>query len=90
VGDVLLCNNLMLKDTLVVPEFKYNMLSVSKLCKDSNYIAIFHDEVCLPQDYAIRQLKGLGEHRDGLYDLVNSSLEKMSPRLLNIGNKILH
>ena len=77
VGDMLLCNNLVLKDTLVVPEFRYNLLSMRKLCKDSNCIAIFHDEVCLLQDYATRQLKGLGEHRDGLYDLVNAPREQM-------------
>jgi len=47
IGDVKLCNGLVLKDTMVVPDFKYNLLSVHKLCKDNNCIAIFHDEVCL-------------------------------------------
>ena len=47
VGDVKLCNDLTLQKTLVVPEFKYNLLSISKLCKDSNCIAIFHNNICL-------------------------------------------
>ena len=89
VGDVQLCNDLVLKEATVVPAFKYNLLSVSKLCKDSNCIAIFHDEICLIQDYATRQLKGIGEHRDGLYHLVNSPLQNISPKLLNIGSKVM-
>lgn len=40
IGDVQLCNDLILK---VVPAFKYNLLPVSKLCKDNNCVAIFHD-----------------------------------------------
>ena len=52
-GDVQLCNDLILKEILVVPAFKYNLLSISKLCKDSNCVAIFHDEICLLQDCAV-------------------------------------
>ena len=44
-----LSNGLILRDTLVVPDFKYNLLSVSKLCKDDACIVIFHDEICLIQ-----------------------------------------
>jgi len=71
IGDVHPCNNLTLKDTLVVPAFKYNLLSVSKLYKDNNCITIFHDEVCETQDYSTRKVKGIGEPRDGLYYLTN-------------------
>jgi len=77
IGHVKLCNNLILKDTLVVPDFKYNLLSVSRLCKDNNYIGIFHDEICLIQDCVTRQLKGVGEHEGGLYYLVNSPTKQV-------------
>jgi len=79
-----------MKDALVVPEFKYNLLSVSKLCKDSKRIAILHDEIYLIQDYATRQLQGIGDHRDGLYHLVNCLMEQLPPRLSHIGIKLLH
>jgi len=52
-GDVQLCNDLILKDTLVVLAFKYNLLSMCKLCKDNNCVAIFYDEICLIQDCAM-------------------------------------
>jgi len=38
---------------------------------------------------ALLQLKGLGEHRDGLYYVVNSPLKQISLKLLSIGNKVL-
>ena len=47
VGDVQLCDELVLKETLVVLAFKYNMLSMSKLSKDNNCTTVFHEEVCL-------------------------------------------
>jgi len=47
VGDVQLCNDLTLKGTLVVPEFKYNLLLLRKLCKANKCMAIFRDEVYL-------------------------------------------
>ncbi|KAJ8444572.1 hypothetical protein Cgig2_013851 [Carnegiea gigantea] len=51
-GNVHLCNDLVLKDTLVVPTFKYNLLPASKFCKDNNCLAIFHEEICSFQDCA--------------------------------------
>jgi len=66
IGDLQLCNDLILKDTLVVPTFKYNLLCMSKLCKDNNCVAIFHDKICLIQDCATRKLKGVSEHRGRL------------------------
>ena len=56
---------------------------------DSNCVAIFHDEICVIQECATRQLKGLGEHRDGLYYLVSSPLKHIYPKLLNIVNKVM-
>lgn len=89
VGDVQLCNDLVLKEAMVVPTFEYNLLLVSKLCKDSNCAAIFRDQICLIQDYATRQFKGISEHKDGLYQLVNSPLKNISPKLLHIGSKVM-
>jgi len=62
VGDVHLSNDLTLKDILAVLDFKYNVLSISKLCRDSNCVVVFYDEIFLLQDYATRKVKGLGEY----------------------------
>uniref|UniRef100_A0A7C9CXZ8 Retrovirus-related Pol polyprotein from transposon TNT 1-94-like beta-barrel domain-containing protein n=1 Tax=Opuntia streptacantha TaxID=393608 RepID=A0A7C9CXZ8_OPUST len=81
IGDIQLCNGLTLKSTMVVPDFKYNLLSVNKLCKDNHCVAIFHPEICLLQDCATQQLKGIGEPRGGLYYLVNTPVAQVSPQL---------
>ncbi|KAJ8443288.1 hypothetical protein Cgig2_015766 [Carnegiea gigantea] len=77
-GNVYMCNGLVLKETLVVPTFKYNLLLVSKLCKDNNCMAISHEDICLFQDCLTRKVNGIGEHREELYYLVNSPLAKVS------------
>jgi len=64
-------------------------MSVSKLCKDSKCLAVFSEDICLLQDCDTKPVKGLGECRDGLYYLVNTPLEKISPDLLNRGHKLL-
>jgi len=52
-------------------------------------MAVFCDAICLLQDGVSKQVKGLGEYRNGLYYLVNSPLEKVSPNLLDKGQKLL-
>ena len=44
IGRVKLSAELILKDVLYVPSFKYDMLSVPKLTKDNNYVAIFYSD----------------------------------------------
>ena len=49
----------------------------------------FHDELCLLQDCATQQLKGIGEPRGGLYYLVNTPIAQISPQLLHKGHTLL-
>lgn len=39
-----------LKNVLHVPDFKFNMLSASKLTKDLNYFVSFYPDPCVVQD----------------------------------------
>ena len=78
-----------LHNTLVVPYFQYNLLSVSKLCRDSKCLVVLSDTVCLLQDCVIRTVKGIGEYKNGLHHLVNASLEHILPELLYKGNRLL-
>ena len=50
-GKVKLNNGVELKDVQCVPSFKFNLLFVSKLTKDSKCIVIFYDTFCVIQDY---------------------------------------
>ena len=66
-GQVHLANNLVLRNTLCVPSFRFNFLSVSKLTEDNNCIVLFfYPKFCIIQDFATGKLKGLGRQRGGL------------------------
>jgi len=45
VGKIKLSNELILQDVLYVPVFEYNLLSIPKLTKDSNYIISFSSQI---------------------------------------------
>ncbi|GJX00624.1 cysteine-rich receptor-like protein kinase 8 [Tanacetum coccineum] len=77
VGKVQLQNGLLLKDVLVVPSFKFSLLSVPKLTKDSQCVVSFYPKFCVVQDLTTRRVKGLGKLKDGLYHLVNVSSDKV-------------
>lgn len=50
IGDVCLFPNEMLKDVLFVPNFKFNLLSVSKIPRDLSCFVSFYLDFCVFQD----------------------------------------
>lgn len=50
-----------LKNVLHVPDFKFNMLSASKLTKDLNYFVSFYPDPCVVQDIQMGKWLGLVE-----------------------------
>ena len=50
IEDVFISNDLVLKDVLYIPNFKYNLLSVSTLLKDDKFALLFADSNCLIQE----------------------------------------
>jgi len=73
-GQVHLPNSLVLRNTLCVPSFRFNLLSISKLTEDNNCVVLFYPKFCLIQDFATEKLKGLGIQRGGLYYLVDADV----------------
>lgn len=63
-GNVTLANDLILKNTLVVPSFKFNLLSVPKLIKDSDVIVTFYPTFFIIQDSHTRRIKALGREQE--------------------------
>jgi len=47
IGDIMLPSGILLKNALCVPKFKYNLLSISRLAKDSHIRVVFYDNFCL-------------------------------------------
>jgi len=90
IGNIKLIHDLVLNDTLVVPDFKFNLLSVSKLTRDNNCVAVFYPELCLIQDCATKTLKAFGKEASGLYHLLEIPVTKMDTKIIAISNKLLN
>ncbi|KAL2941800.1 Retrovirus-related Pol polyprotein from transposon TNT 1-94 [Bienertia sinuspersici] len=75
-GDIELQHGLSLRDVLYVPHFKFNLISIPKLCQDMDCTAMFTDSKCFVQGLSMRPML-LGSLRNGLYylddSLMNSS-----------------
>uniref|UniRef100_A0A803LXV2 GAG-pre-integrase domain-containing protein n=1 Tax=Chenopodium quinoa TaxID=63459 RepID=A0A803LXV2_CHEQI len=74
IGVVNLCNSLNLHNVPCVPKFKYNLLSVPKLTKDSHCEVNFYGTHCVIRDTLTKKIKGVGRAKNGLYYLVNQPL----------------
>nr|GEU60954.1 retrovirus-related Pol polyprotein from transposon TNT 1-94 [Tanacetum cinerariifolium] len=76
VGKVKLSNGTVLKDVLVVPSFKFSLLSVPKLTQDSQCVVSFYLTFCVVQDLTTRKVTGLNILKEGLYHLINVLADK--------------
>lgn len=68
VGDVYLNNHIVLHDVFYVPSFKFNLLSVSSLLKNTDLSVNFSSHTFFIQDN-MQKLIGKGFKQDGLYIL---------------------
>lgn len=73
VGTVCLSSDITLNQVLCVPTFTHNLLSISKLLKDTNFRAVFSDGTCSLQDPTRKRELEIGKFEDGLY-MFNSSV----------------
>lgn len=64
-GTVTLSSNITLKDVLYVPEFRFNLISIPKVCRDMNCHVIFTDYDCYIQSSSMIP-QHLGSFKDGL------------------------
>uniref|UniRef100_A0A803LM41 Uncharacterized protein n=1 Tax=Chenopodium quinoa TaxID=63459 RepID=A0A803LM41_CHEQI len=58
-------NGIKLNDVLFVPGFKFNLISVPKLCEDMKCEVVFSANKCFVQDHSMRM--HLGDLKEGLY-----------------------
>ncbi|KAL0446187.1 UNVERIFIED_CONTAM: Retrovirus-related Pol polyprotein from transposon RE1 [Sesamum latifolium] len=72
-GTAVLHNNLTLTNVLYVPNFRYNLLSVSKTCQSSHISFTFFPSHCLIQDLKSNKTIGVGRQLDSLYVIDRSS-----------------
>ncbi|XP_019189994.1 PREDICTED: uncharacterized protein LOC109184448 [Ipomoea nil] len=69
-GSVYLSDSLILHNALYIPEFHYNLISVSSFIKNSNQIVKMHSDQCIIQDVPHGKMIGRAELKNGLYYLV--------------------
>jgi len=58
-----------LNNVLLIPEFKFNLLSVSKMTKDLQCVVSFFPDFVVIQDLSSGQMKVIGKEHAGLYHL---------------------
>ena len=68
-GTANLSPNLCLSFVLYIPDFPFNLLSISKLTKILNCVAIFLSTRCIFQDLKTGKIIGGGHETGGLYYL---------------------
>ncbi|KAL2925577.1 Retrovirus-related Pol polyprotein from transposon RE2 [Bienertia sinuspersici] len=66
-GIVKLDDGITLLDVLLVPGFKFNLLSVGKLCQDMDCEVVFKKDICVVQGHSQRMPIVLGRLKYGLY-----------------------
>ena len=70
-GDVVINQNLALKNVLHVPKLSTNLVSIHKLRKDLNCMVTFSSTLCKFQEKNTETMIGLARERNGLYFLRN-------------------
>ncbi|XP_074377150.1 uncharacterized protein LOC141718671 [Apium graveolens] len=75
IGDVKFQSGLILHHVLCVPRFTHNLLSISKLLKDSNLTATFSTSSYYIQAPTRKRELEIGKSKDGLYLLNSASLD---------------
>lgn len=78
IGNVRLSADLMLEDVLFVPQFKFNLLSVSFLTRKSSLSIRFFTNSCVIQELHTLKMIGSGEKVVELYVLDTSLLDMVA------------
>ncbi|KAF7836927.1 Cysteine-rich RLK (receptor-like protein kinase) 8 [Senna tora] len=74
-GQVTLHPKLTLHDVLYIPSFKFNLLSVCKLVKETNLHLTFHKNYCIVQDLRSKEIVAVAGVRKNLYILESKSFD---------------
>ena len=90
IGNLQLSNSLTLFDVFAVPEFNVNLLSVYKLCKDSNCKVIFDQNQCVIQDSQSKGMVESGSQSGGYTTLIVNPQVTFLVLILNVSLPKLH
>lgn len=74
-GSCMITHNHCLKDVLLVPNFRYNLLSMSKLIRDMHCTIIFLLGIIIFQALSYGRIMGIGREADILYTCIGMTNE---------------
>jgi len=83
VGNAVILENCRLKNVLHVPDFRFNLLSVSKLTKDLKCMVSFYPDLCVMQALSTGEVVGIGKEEEGLYILRHDAIPTIGAVLKN-------
>ncbi|OIT26309.1 hypothetical protein A4A49_64522, partial [Nicotiana attenuata] len=69
IGDAVILGSYKLENVLHVPDFKFNLLSVSKITKQICCVALFFPDFCVFQGIFNGKVMGIGKEKEGSYIL---------------------
>lgn len=69
-GTIVLTSEITLYDVLLVPNFQFNLISVSKLTSSVPCTLQFLSHLCVVQDCTMKKTLGIGKLQDSLYKLL--------------------
>ncbi|XP_015170070.1 uncharacterized protein [Solanum tuberosum] len=69
IGSATLFDHYNIQRVLHIPQFSYNLLSISKLTKELNCCVSFYPHFCLFHDLCTGKVRGIGKEEGGLYML---------------------
>ncbi|KAK6775868.1 hypothetical protein RDI58_026869 [Solanum bulbocastanum] len=87
-GKTMIMGDQVIHNVLHVPEFKFNLLSVSKLTRELSCVVTFFPDFCIFQALSNGKVMGIGKEREGLYILKESITSPTSDTSTNLSTKI--
>ena len=78
-GDVKLHDDIILKNVLYVPQFRFNLISVQRLCHDNNVSLLFTHNMCMIQAPSMTRPMSLGKIVHGLYCISKPTTTQHKP-----------
>jgi hypothetical protein len=90
-GNIHFSQDLYITNVLYSPEFRLNLISVSKLCTHLSCFVEFSSHQCVIQDVTSKKTIGLGDQANGLYRLVVNGIHPTIPILdSQLSNKTIN
>ncbi|XP_074265379.1 uncharacterized protein LOC141587809 [Silene latifolia] len=88
-GEVPISSDIVLKNVLYVPSFRFNLLSISRLLKQLNKAISFTPEFCCLQGSSMKMPLILGKQHRNLYFLKSNSLTTTTTTMFSSSNSVI-